>query len=92
MWVGTAAWHYGSDCLWGDVPALMPIAMKNDGRKGFERPLKNTPHYRFSSKSPERAFGSAMIARIPLPISQWIGWTYYRADARRRPDRDGEYP
>lgn len=27
-WVGRAAWHFGSFYLWGDVPALMPIAMK----------------------------------------------------------------
>ena len=25
-WVGKAQWHYGSFYLWGDVPALMPIA------------------------------------------------------------------
>lgn len=25
-WVGRAAWHYGSYYLWGDVPALMPLA------------------------------------------------------------------
>jgi hypothetical protein len=25
-WVGRARWHYGSFYLWGDVPALMPIA------------------------------------------------------------------
>jgi len=25
-WVGTARWHFGSFYLWGDVPALMPIA------------------------------------------------------------------
>lgn len=25
-WVGLAQWHYGSFYLWGDVPALMPIA------------------------------------------------------------------
>lgn len=28
-WVGRARWHYGSYYLWGDVPALMPIALKN---------------------------------------------------------------
>jgi len=27
-WVGPAAWHYGSFYLWGDVPALMPIALR----------------------------------------------------------------
>lgn len=25
-WVGRARWHYGSFYLWGDVPALMPVA------------------------------------------------------------------
>jgi site-specific DNA-cytosine methylase len=25
-WVGRAAWHFGSYYLWGDIPALMPIA------------------------------------------------------------------
>ena len=25
-WVGRAAWHFGSFYLWGDLPALMPIA------------------------------------------------------------------
>jgi hypothetical protein len=27
-WVGRAAWHYGSYYLWGDVPALMPMATR----------------------------------------------------------------
>jgi hypothetical protein len=27
-WVGRATWHYGSFYLWGDVPALMPIAQR----------------------------------------------------------------
>lgn len=27
-WVGKARWNFGSFYLWGDVPALMPIAMK----------------------------------------------------------------
>lgn len=28
-WVGRARWHFGSYYLWGDVPALMPIARKH---------------------------------------------------------------
>src|SRR6185503_17430326 len=28
-WVGRARWHFGSFYLWGDVPALMPIVLKN---------------------------------------------------------------
>lgn len=27
-WVGRSRWNYGSFHLWGDVPALMPVAMK----------------------------------------------------------------
>src|SRR6266404_70735 len=27
-WVGRAHWHYGSYYLWGDIPALMPMALK----------------------------------------------------------------
>jgi hypothetical protein len=27
-WVGRAKWHFGSFYLWGDVPALMPIALQ----------------------------------------------------------------
>lgn len=34
-WVGKAQWHYGSYYLWGDVPALMPIAMKAIKVGGF---------------------------------------------------------
>lgn len=28
-WVGKSAWNFGSYHLWGDLPALMPIALKN---------------------------------------------------------------
>jgi hypothetical protein len=36
-WVGRARWHFGSFYLWGDVPALMPIARgrKNGGGTWF---------------------------------------------------------
>ncbi len=32
-WVGRARWKFGSFCLWGDVPALMPIRSQAEGRK-----------------------------------------------------------
>lgn len=41
-WVGRARWHYGSYYLWGDVPALMPIALKTakvPGFAGFDGPV-----------------------------------------------------
>lgn len=36
-WVGRARWNYGSFYLWGDVPALMPMAVarKNNGGSWF---------------------------------------------------------
>ena len=33
-WVGRAAYHYGSFYLWGDVPALMPIATARVMKEG----------------------------------------------------------
>ena len=36
-WVGRAKWHYGSYYLWGDVPALMPIAGRLAGVKAGDR-------------------------------------------------------
>jgi len=33
-WVGPAKWHYGSYYLWGDVPALMPLALTRKNRGG----------------------------------------------------------
>jgi hypothetical protein len=42
-WIGKARWHYGSYYLWGDVPALMPMAFHapkramDDVRNGVTR-------------------------------------------------------
>jgi len=33
-WVGRARWHFGSFYLWGDVPALMPLAKAIKGNGG----------------------------------------------------------
>lgn len=168
-WVGRSRWNYGSYHLWGDVPALMPIARrkvigdgmkvgdagwreKGPGRQLQDRAIKNaggswfavshnnvphsrgdaiahTPHMtnpaehgfkssglnwsdrskrgqdftrvaghqamdgikqhlsgpawfdegaaRHSSKSPARKFASAMIAKIPLPLSRHIARTWW---------------
>lgn len=153
-WVGRARWSFGSFYLWGDIPALMPIAIKAikapgmnwsdqtkrgqdftrlagneaiknaggswfniahnttsgkgrnpDGRKTQAHPnIRNghphTPHLTnpseydgikhhgsgaiwfdtgpaaLSSKSPGRKFASAMIAKIPLPLSRHIAATF----------------
>ncbi len=142
-WVGRARWSFGSFYLWGDVPALMPIAVraqkfnpdgtahptgswfaiadsknrgasgkKNtggswfnvahnttsgkannpvsvpaaEGRKGgggtwFHEYGPGPGTRNLNSKSPKRKARSAMIAKIPLPLSTHIAATY-RADNR----------
>ena len=110
-WVGRARWNFGSFYLWGDVPALMPMAFKQrpkfilddmaggqrrsvegfyeDGRKvgkdcfggyggGFGWDC--SPMRRNSSKSNARKAASAMIAKIPLPLSRHIAATWKPRD------------
>jgi site-specific DNA-cytosine methylase len=70
-WIGPARWHYKSFYLWGDVPALMPVAFK--GFKGFKREWRDCEASRkWSSKSKQRKQWSAEIAKIPFPLAQHI--------------------
>jgi hypothetical protein len=78
-WVGRSRWSFGPYHLWGDVPSLMP---QFDGRKGFAG-FKGFKDFhdceasrKWSSKDPRRKAWSAQIAKIPLPLSQWIARTY----------------
>ena len=86
-WVGPAAWHYGSFYLWGDVPALMPWT--NPAENGSKQPGISGPRNngkgdawfqdgaaRHGSKSNARKMASAMIAKIPLPLSRHIAAVY----------------
>jgi len=84
-WVGRARWSFGAYYLWGDVPALMPVALQAvkqggdwfaEARKGG----KGGTMASFGSKSPQRKFASAMIAKIPLPLSRWIAQAYFPED------------
>jgi C-5 cytosine-specific DNA methylase len=78
-WVGRARWNYGSFYLWGDVLALMPAALK-DGIKGV--PHRTNGHWtnpgEHGLKRPgtNRKMASAMIAKIPLPLSRHIAATF----------------
>jgi hypothetical protein len=140
-WVGRSRWNFGSFHLWGDVPALMPMAkaIKNDGGSWFNigspgqkltnvnpvhqlsahkhdgsgrrengtlvsnnRMVTNgrkvgkdwfggygggfgwdsSPMRRNSSKSSKRKMASAMIAKIPLPLSRHIAATFRPMDQR----------
>ena len=50
-WVGWARWNFGSFYLWGDVPAIMPIAGE----------AKKVPGFRFDGGG--RSFQSAAVER-----------------------------
>jgi C-5 cytosine-specific DNA methylase len=132
-WVGRARWNFGSFYLWGDVPALMPQAIKNlkiqsphylwlrdpgrangkyaasknngggswfnigspgqkmlsnnpvhalsgvKGSDGYERDHQNAFGWakpRTGSGSEARKAASALIAKIPLPLSRHIAAVY----------------
>lgn len=74
QWVGRSRWNFGSFHLWGDVPALMPIGSERKlGNKGWFSDSDDPNRMAMtSSKSPERKRISAMIAKIPLPLSRHI--------------------
>jgi hypothetical protein len=74
-WVGDAKWKYKSFHLWGDVPALMPVAFK--GFKGFKREWRDCEaSRRWSSHSKERRAWSAQIAKIPEPLARHIAQVF----------------
>lgn len=83
-WVGRSRWNFGSFHLWGDVPALMPrggAGAKQRGKPGAGKDGWFYGNYegsarRFSSASKERKEWSAMIAKIPLPLSRHIAAAY----------------
>jgi len=84
-WVGRSVWNCGPMHLWGDVPALMPTGthVKISGGKGGWFGDYKTREGRGlsqisgnSSKSPARKAASAMIAKIPLPLSTHIARVY----------------
>lgn len=77
-WVGRARWNYRSFYLWGDVPALMPRADDTGIKCGGDWFNAEQPSISrmTSSKSPARKMASAMIAKIPLPLSRHIAATF----------------
>ena len=64
-WVGRARWNYGSFYLWGDVPALMPVTYR-----GIKVPTGGQLNWSDYGKP------TAMIAKIPLPLSRYIAATF----------------
>lgn len=118
-WVGRSRANFASFHLWGDVPALMPIAFNgvkvpgvgtwsNFGKVGYvpkafnrtaaqlyraAQGTKNGNDWfssgencslqrRQSSRSDSRKAASAMIAKIPLPLSRHIAATFRPTEMR----------
>lgn len=104
-WVGRARWNFGSFYLWGDVPALMPVAVgtKNTGGSWFSiahnttsgkgqnpdgRKTNGAPHIRDGesyTRHPARKAASAMIAKIPLPLSRYIAKIFFPLQSLQSP-------
>jgi hypothetical protein len=89
-WVGRSRWNFGSYHLWGDVPALMPLEKRlakhwrlNDPRDEHRKQggdwFREAGISQHDSKSSKRKVASAMIAKIPLPLSTHIARTYYQS-------------
>ena len=59
-WVGRARWNFGSFYLWGDVPALMPIAIarKNNGGSWF---AIGSPGQKETGKNPVQELTAAGV-------------------------------
>lgn len=85
-WVGRARYNFGSFYLWGDVPALIPVAAergtKQPGIGGKRANSKGDAWFqdgaaRHGSTSPARKAASAMIAKIPKPLARWVATCYY---------------
>lgn len=72
-WVGRARWSFGSFYLWGDVPALMPIALR----------ASKVPGFRFDNSG--GSFQTASVAQtgIKAPGMNWSDQTKRGQDFTR---------
>lgn len=82
-WVGRSRWNFGPYNLWGDVPALMPKAIdvrkgKGSGGSWFYNNGGNGRSR--NSKSVERLYWQAQVAKIPLALSRHIAKTFHPAN------------
>jgi hypothetical protein len=76
-WVGRARWKSGAFYFWGDVPGLMPIYEPVKlGGSWFHGYRKGQGPRNHGHKSKARKMASAMIAKIPLPLSRHIALAF----------------
>jgi len=78
-WVGRARWNTGAYYFWGDVPALMPMRFAEATKLGgtwFHGYRRGQGPRNHGSGSKARKAASALIAKIPLPLSRHIAATF----------------
>jgi hypothetical protein len=64
-WVGRARWNFGSFYLWGDVPALMPVVIRQAKVAGF----------RFDGSG--RSFQTASVDGVKIGGIPGLNWSNY---------------
>lgn len=72
-WVGRSRWNFGSFHLWGDVPALMPIAAKH----------RKVPGFRFDGSGKSFQTASVESNGIKAPGMNWSDRTKRGQDFTR---------
>jgi hypothetical protein len=72
-WVGRSRWNFGSFHLWGDVPALMPIAIK----------AQKVPSFRFDGSGKSFQTASVEHTGIKAPGMNWSDQTKRGQDFTR---------
>jgi len=60
-WVGRARWHHGSYYLWGDVPALMPIVIREPANR-YKQTGEVSPHWRLNGEDSRKNSGGSWFA------------------------------
>jgi hypothetical protein len=80
-YVGRARWNAGAYYFWGDVPALMPLERFRKGQgSGSSWFYQNGGNGRSaSSASAERREWTALVSKIPLPLSRHVAATFLRS-------------
>jgi hypothetical protein len=72
-WVGRSRWNFGSFHLWGDVPALMPVAFK----------AQKVPGFRFDGSGKSFQSASVEFTGVKAPGMNWSDQTKRGQDFTR---------
>lgn len=84
LFVGRAAWHFGSFYLWGDIPALMPHTWHTKMPKSINESIRNGRTARWTSAA-EHCFGrKTKTSCAPQVWSDRIGGSNFLGSSQRK--------